>query len=128
MKHHWTGLLVLNLWAASQNPAVAQLFTQPANATGNLQRVGMDSGTITPYQLMRLNYIGPGQSAMAMRQWANLRRPNQVAMTTRYPFAVGPNTEYFKLEDQPETCVRLWYSNKRYTGYNFVSCPMLEGF
>ncbi len=78
MKHHWTGLLVLNLWAASQNSAIAQLFAQPANATGNLQWVGMDSGTITRYQLMRLNHIGPGQSATAMRQWANLRRPTRL--------------------------------------------------
>ncbi len=47
-------------------------------------------------------------------------------MTTRYPLAVGPNAEYFRLEDQPETFVRLRFSGERYTSYNFVPCPGWE--
>ncbi len=130
MKQAIVSIFILNALALSQTAAVAQWFGgSRANATGSLRAVLLDDGTITRFQLMRLNYLGAGQSRKAMRLWASWRMPNQVALVRRYPAFVSSTIEVYRVADGSSSgvnnCVQLTYTPEgSYTGnYTFVRCP-----
>lgn len=73
----------------------------------------MRSSELSQQQLSQLFYLAPGQSRKAMTSWSQ----------GKYPHWVDSQTEIYKLNDNPGTCLQLKYdSSARYQSKDFVPC------
>lgn len=73
----------------------------------------MRSSELSRQQLSQLFYLAPGQSREAMNTWSQ----------GKYPHWVDSQTEVYKLDDNPGTCIQLNYdSSARFQSKKFVRC------